>query len=106
LPELGNSEPATRPKTLSSNKIFKGIVSLPRPLNIFEVSRAMAHVMDPELWEIVHVLTLMFKRYLTVRDLQLRLFVIAEQLGEGCPKEKSRGSLLEWLHINWLQEKL
>jgi hypothetical protein len=43
---------------------------------------------------------------LTVRDLQLRVLVVAEQLGERCPKGKSWGYRLEWLHINWRKEKL
>jgi hypothetical protein len=69
------------------------------------MSRAMVHVTDPELDEIDHELTLIFKRYLTVRDLQLRVFVVSEQLGKSFSKEKSRGSSLERLHINWPQRK-
>jgi hypothetical protein len=55
-----------------------GIISSPRPLHILEVSRAMGHVMDPELQEVGRELTLMFRRYLTVRDLQLRMFGVVE----------------------------
>jgi hypothetical protein len=67
---------------------------------MLEVSMAMLDVMELELQEIERELTLMFRRYLTVRDLELKVFVVAEQFGESCPKGKSRGSLLEWLHIN------
>jgi hypothetical protein len=49
LREPGNSDPATRPKTLSFNQIFMGIISSPRPLHVLKVSRAMARVMDREL---------------------------------------------------------
>jgi predicted lipid carrier protein YhbT len=56
---------------------------------MLEVSRVMAHVMDPELQDFDHELASMFRRYLTVRDLQLRVLVVAEQLGERCPKGKS-----------------
>jgi hypothetical protein len=71
-----------------------------------EMSRAMAHVMGAELPEIDREPTLMFRRCLTVRDLQLRVFVVAEELGESCRKGKSRGWLLEWFHINWPRRKV
>jgi hypothetical protein len=83
-----------------------GIISSPRPLHILEVSRAMIHVMDPELQEIDRELTLIFKWYLTVADLQLKVFVVAEQLGKRCPKEQPRGLLLGWLHIKGPQTKI
>jgi hypothetical protein len=105
LRDLGDSEPATRPKTLLSNQIFMGIISLPRPLHMLEVPRAMARVIDPELQEIDRELTLMSNWYLTVRDLKLRVFMIAEQLGESCPKGESRGSALDCFRINWPQRK-
>jgi hypothetical protein len=82
------------------------VISSSRPLHVLEVSRAMTHVMDPELQEIDRELAVMFRRYLTVRDLHLRVFVVAEQLGKSCVKGKSRGSLLEWFHINWPQRKV
>jgi hypothetical protein len=78
---------------LSSNEIFMGIISSRRVLHMLNMSRALAHVMGPELQEID--LTLMFRRYLTICDLQLRVFVGAEQLGDSYPKGKCRGSLLE-----------
>jgi hypothetical protein len=49
---------------------------------------AVAHGMDRELQEIDRELTLMFRRDLTVRDLQLRVFVVAEQLGKSCFQKK------------------
>jgi hypothetical protein len=81
------------------------IIVSPLPLHLLEVSRAMAHVMNPELREIDRELTLIFRRYVTVLDLQLRLLVVAEQLGESCPKSELRGSLLERVYINWPQRK-
>jgi hypothetical protein len=105
LREFGISEPAILPKTLSSNQIFMGILSSPRSLHMLEVSRAMSHVMDPRLQEIDRELILLFTRSLTVRCLQLRVFVVAEPLDKSCPKAKSRVSLSEWPHINWRQSK-
>jgi hypothetical protein len=90
LGEPGNSEPANRPRTLGSKQIFMGIISSPRPVHTLEVPRATAQVMDPELQEIDHEVTSMFRRYLTVRDFQLKMFVIAGQSGESCPKRESR----------------
>jgi hypothetical protein len=100
LREPGKSGLAARPKTLPSNQILMGIISSARPLHTLEVSKPMVHVMDRELQGIDREAILMFRRYLTVCDLQLGVFVIAEQIGESYPKGKLRGSVLERLHIN------
>jgi hypothetical protein len=60
----------------------------------------MVHGMDLKLQNIDREITLMLRQGLTVRNLQLRVFAVVEQLAESRPKEKSRRSLLEWLHIN------
>jgi hypothetical protein len=82
-----------------------GIISSPHPLYMLEAFRRMGDVIDPELQEPDRQLTLTFRRYLTVRELQLRVSMVAGQLDESRPKGKSRASLLELFHINWPQRK-
>jgi hypothetical protein len=81
-------------------------ISSPRLLHMLEVSGAMAHVTNPELQEIDCELILTFRRYLTVRNLQLRVFVIAEQLGDVVPKENREGSSSNGFTSTGYEEKL
>jgi hypothetical protein len=86
--------------------MFMPIIYSSLLLHLFKVSRAMVHAMEGDLQEIDSDLISMLRRYVTLRDWQLQVFMVAEQLGESLPKGKSPRSLLEWPYIGWRQRNV
>jgi hypothetical protein len=63
-------------------------------------------VTEPKLQEIDCDLISKLRRYITLRDLQLRVFAITRQLEKAPPKGKLGSWPMEWPYINWPHKKL
>jgi hypothetical protein len=87
-----------RAKTLSSNQLFLGIISSPRPFQLITAQARMSEALSPNLAHIEQRLLQMHSnRYLRVRELEIRVRAIAPSIQGPPPEGRTRQDLLQWL---------
>jgi hypothetical protein len=91
-----------RTRVLSSNQIFLGIISSPRPFTLMTAPVQMGRSLEPPLVAIETRLMRMFGEHrLTRRELETRVRAAAPWIDARPPEGRKRRDLLEWLHGHW-----
>jgi hypothetical protein len=81
LSRLDHYEAPLRPRSLSANEIFGGVIVSLRARHLFSAHVSMGRALDDELEQLDHKLNSMFHRGLTVREVELGVHAMAAHLG-------------------------
>lgn len=88
-------------KTLSSNQIFLGVISSPRPFHIISMPTTMTQAIAPHLEEIENWLRSISPRRINNHELESRVRAIAARIRVPQPTRRHREVYLQWIHDNF-----
>jgi hypothetical protein len=99
--DFANPARVTKPRTLSLDRIFMGVIVSPQPVHLMSTPHAMVSALDTILEEVEAGPMSIFRRRLNVRELGVRVGVLVIHLNQPPPEGKTRACILQWLHSNW-----
>jgi hypothetical protein len=77
-----------------------GVIASARPVHLMRIPRTTVCPLDTILEEVETGLMSIFRRRLHVRELGLRVGMLAMHLDQPPQEGKTRACMLQWLHVN------
>jgi hypothetical protein len=90
-----------KPRTLSSNQLFLGLLNSPRPLSLITAPSKMARALNDEFNPVESGLETIYGTRLNMPDLESVVRRIARDLNIDPPDIRRRNAYLAWIRENW-----